>query len=144
MPSELLPTATRTIGPRTFIVTALPTTHGRRLFFRLIKICGPSVTRFLSAMDGVKDVRQMDASVLAAAAEELIRSLDESAFNDFYDTFAQHTQVSTESGGQVPFERVAVNVFSADYGSMIKWLAFCLEHNFASFFSGLVTTGSRV
>lgn len=144
MPSELLPTASRTIGSRTFTVTALPTTHGRRLFFRLVKICGPSVTKFLSSMDGITDVRQVDAKVLAVAAEELIRNLDEPAFNDFYETFAQHTQVSTDQGGQVPLDRVSATVFAADYGTMIKWLTFCLEHNFASFFTGLVATGSRV
>lgn len=143
MASELLPTGSRTIGDRTFVVTALPTTHGRRLFFRLIKICGPSVSKFLASLEGVTDLRKVDASVLASAAEELIRNLDESAFNDFYETFAQHTQVSTDSGGQVPFSKVAVNVFAADYGSMVKWLAFCLEFNFASFFTGLVATGNR-
>lgn len=144
MPSELLPTASRLIGTRTFVVTALPTTHGRRLFFRLVKICGPSVTKFIASMEGVTDVRQMDAAVLATAAEELIRNLDEPAFNDFYETFAQHTQISTDGGGQVPLERVGATAFAADYGTMIKWLAFCLEHNFASFFTGLVATGSRV
>jgi hypothetical protein len=141
--ADLLPVATRTIGSRTFTISALPTVHGRRLFFRLLKICGPSFTKFLAALEDVTDIRKLDATVIATAAEELIRNLDEQAFEDFYATFANHTQVSTESGGLVPFERVAANVFSADYGSMIKWLAFSLEHNFASFFSGLAVTNPR-
>ena len=135
---ELLPTATRTIGARTFIVSALPTVHGRRLFFKLVKIVGPSLTKFIASIEG-EDIAQANARTLAAAAEELIKSLDESTFDDFYDTFASHTQVSTEHG-QVPFARVSATVFSGDYGSMVKWLAFCLEFNYASFFGDLGLT----
>lgn len=142
--SAILATATRTIGDRTFTISALPTLPGRRLFFRLVKICGPSFSKFLAALEGVSDIRKLDAAVLASAAEELIRNLDESAFEDFYNTFATHSQVSTpDGGGMVPFERVAATVFSADYGSMVKWLSFCLEHNYSSFFSGLAATNHR-
>lgn len=142
MATEFLPSTHRTIGARTFIVTALPTAPGRRLFFKLVKICGPAITRFLRSLDGKSaSLEELDVSVLAGAADELIKNLDEVTFEDFYKTFSDSTRVVTPEGGEAPL--ATYNGFSADYGSMVKWMAFCLEVNYASFFGDLGLTALR-
>jgi hypothetical protein len=140
---DLLPTAHRQIGARTFFISALPTVPGRRLFFKLMKICGPACVSFLRSLDGTEKVEELDVAVLADAAEELIRNLSEADFEDFYTTFEGSTQVSTPEGGQVPLSTLKARAFSADYGSMVKWMSFSLEFNFSSFLADLGLTAPR-
>lgn len=140
--TQFFPSDQRTIGSRTFIVTACNTDDGCRLFFKLIKICGPAMSRFLRALDIGDEValEQLSVGVAADALDEVIRGLDEVTFKDFYATFAKNTQLITDEGGQLPLLKVGPAVFSADYGTMVKWMAFAMQVNFSSFLSDLAST----
>jgi hypothetical protein len=134
--TQFFPSDQRTIGSRTFIVTACNTDDGCRLLFSLIKVCGPAVARFLRGLGADEEsLEDMNLSIVADALEELLRTVDKATFDDFYKTFFKNTKQLTDEGGQVPL--VGPTAFAGDYGTMSKWLAFSLEVNFASFLADL-------
>lgn len=141
----------RKIGAFTYHVSPLGTEVGRKLFFKLFKIVGPAGITILRSMAGTGvgtgawDPTQFMAKVgpaLAAdALTELVAGLNAEDFEVFYTEFLKTTFREDESGGgKVPAENIKGLIFQRDYGSMTRWLAFCLTYNFSSFLDGLGIT----
>ena len=136
----------REISGRRFRVTEVGTEEGLRLFFKLTKLIGPSMAELLKQWQGgtLKPVHAMPA------LSEFIAQLQWNDLSEFVNVFAKATvelvQGVDEKTGE-PFERqvpldktIKTTAFAGDYMTLMKWLGFCLEHNFASFFAGMGVT----
>lgn len=136
----MLQSQTRKIGEHTYRVTQLGSEPGQRLYFRLIKLVGPSLAEVLKQWRGEKKVNSGSA---AAALTELMSSLDYSMWREFVDTFAEATDVLSDDGKRSgTLVELGINkpkglAFAGHYGHLMKWLAFSLEVNYASFFDEL-------
>src|SRR4051812_2689427 len=79
-------------------VTQLPLAKSRPLFFKLMKVCGPGVVKFLSALDSKTQLQNVAMPVIADALGELVNSLDYPTFDLFVKEFATGS-VILEPGG---------------------------------------------
>lgn len=136
------PTAFRKIGDKTYTVRALAAKPGRATLVRLIRVLGPTMAAaFASAPEGAKDA---PASGVVDALKEFCARLTEDDLEYFYAVFAECTEVQGPSNpGPVPLTDRSLDAFAADYGSMLEWLAFCVDHNYSSFLGDLKATARR-
>jgi hypothetical protein len=74
---------------------------------------------------------------------ELSERVTEADFEAIVAEFIKYTEVHTPGQTQGPVPLNPVFAFTGDYGSMFKWLALCIEHNYASFLGGLGITSPR-
>lgn len=141
----MLKSETREIGGRKLTVTQLGTGDGLRLFFKLGKLVGPSVGTLLRQWQG----KSVTKEVVGMAITELLAAIEWSDFNEFVQTFAKVTRetvtVTNDRGDSeertVSLDKTIGNIaFAGDYLTLMQWLGFCLEVNFASFFTGLGLT----
>jgi hypothetical protein len=132
----MLKTTETVIDGHRLRVTQLALGQSRPMFFKLTKICGPAVVSFMKALDG-KKLADVALPVMADAIGELIKSLDYETFNAFVQTFARVTETFDEKNVSILLSgSIELDAFGGNYGTLLKWLAFCLEFNFASFLSG--------
>jgi len=136
----MLKSDTREIGGKRYCVTQLAAEPGQRLFFQLAKLIGPSVAALLREWQG----KEVTPDTVAAALSEFVQTLTYAQFRDFVDTFMGSTDVLGEDDKRVKLLSMKALAFAGDYGSLMKWVAFCLEVNYASFFGdmGLTTLPS--
>ena len=146
----MLKSETKEIGGKKYSVTQLSAEPGQRLFFHLVKFVGPGVSTLLREWQGTvtdEGKPQVDAETIAAALSELVQVFTYAHFRDFVDTFMSSTHVigSDKEGNEVrvPLEKTKALAFAGDYGSLVKWLAFCLEVNFGSFFDDMGLTSPQ-
>lgn len=137
-----LPVVSREIAGKMYHVTTLSTEPGRRLWFKLVKLAGPALAAFLrqlgaSDAQGLLKLKTVSPVVAAAALQELVSTLSAEDFDDFYNTFLATTSVEQNDGAKVRLESIKAFAFAGAYGAMVKWLGFCLEVNFGSFFDEL-------
>jgi hypothetical protein len=140
----MLKSQTREIGERTYCVTTLGSEDGQRLFFKLAKLVGPSVAALLrqwAGSIGEDGKPKLDVDTVSAALGEFMTQLSYGDFQDFVQSFAKSTDVVDEKDTRVSLAKLMkLGEFSGDYASFVKWLGFCLEVNFASFFAGMGLT----
>lgn len=132
----MLQTQSRKIGDRTYHVTQLAAEPGQRLFFQLIKLAGPSIAALLREWDA----KEISIDTVGGALTELTSMLTYAQFRDFVDTFTAVTAVEGADGARVPLDKMKTLAFAGDYGGLCRWLGFCLEVNFASFFDDMGLT----
>lgn len=137
----MLKSETREIGGKRYAVTQFGTQEGLQIFFWLGKLVGPSIAALVKQWQG----KSITVNVVSAALTELANGLQYADFNKLVQACAKCTkQVVTNAEGEtvsVPLEKTIDTVaFAGDYLSLMQWLGFCLEVNFASFFVGLGLT----
>lgn len=137
----MLKSETREIGGRKLEVTQLGTGQGLKLFFKLGKLVGPSIATLIRQWQG----KAISKQVVADAMLELVEKLEWSDFQELVNVCAKSTSqvVTNERGETLRIElskTIDTIAFAGDYLSLMKWLAFCLELNFASFFVDLGLT----
>lgn len=121
-------TESRVIGAHSYEVTQMGALQGRKVLTRLLKIVGPAY-----AMVSSKGVE--------AALSEVVTALSEEDTEYFCSAFEPLTSVSI--GDKKPrLSGIADIHFAGDYMSLIKWLVFCFEVNFSSFFRDLKSAGA--
>lgn len=136
-------TETREIGGTTYSVTQLGWDDGQRLFFNLAKLAGPSVAALLREWQGAVGADgkpKLDSETVSAALTEFLQSLSYPMFRDFVDTFVKVTKVHGENDKTAPLADMKAIAFAGDYASLCRWLGFCLEVNYSSFFDGMGLT----
>lgn len=109
----MIESKTKTIGNHDYRVTQLGALKGRKVLTRLFKVIGPVVA---AAVSGGQN--------LAHALD----GVDEDTVEYLCDAFAARTEVDG-----VALDKVFEIHFAGNYAEMVKWLAFCVEFNFASF-----------
>jgi hypothetical protein len=124
------------LSGQTYLITTLGTDVGRKLFFRLMKIAGPSFAELLRSGIVGKPVAQWDVSLLSGAVMELVASLSEQDFELFYEAFLDVTRVTTAEGGEILLKDRRAIAFAGDYGTMTRWMYEHLKLNFSSFLAG--------
>lgn len=136
----MLKSESKEIGGKRYCVTQLAAEPGQRLFFHLVKLVGPSVSALLHEWRG----GEVSTGVVASALSELVSQLEYSKVREFIDTFMTATTViGTDKDGnevRLSLEKQKALAFAGDYGSLVKWLAFCLEVNYGSFFDDMGLT----
>ena len=140
----MLKTETREIGGQRYAVTQFGTAEGLQIFFWLGKLVGPSIAALIKQWQG----KSIQASTIGAALAELSNGLTFGDFDRLVQACARSTRVVvTNDKGEtvnVPLDKTIGTVaFAGDYLSLMKWLGFCLELNFASFFAGLGLTSPQ-
>ena len=139
----MLKSETREIGGKHYCVTQLAAEPGQFLFFQLVKFAGPSVAALLNDWRG--EGATVDAGTVGKALSELTSQLTYETFRKFVDTFIDSTVVIggvDANGNEIrqPLSKSKALAFAGDYGSLVKWLGFCLEVNYASFFADMGLT----
>lgn len=137
----MLKSETREIGGKRYAVTQFGTQEGLQIFFWLGKLAGPSIAALVKQWQ----VKSISQSTVGAALVELANGLQWADFNKLVQACAKCTkQVLVNADGEtlnVPLSNTIDTVaFAGDYLSLVQWLGFCLEVNFASFFVGLGLT----
>lgn len=115
----------KVIGNFEYQVTQLGATEGRKVFTRLAKLLGAGAGS-----------KEPIAGILAALNDEDVGYLCE--------VFAKVTFVKIDEKRSPQLSGIFEEHFAGQYNGMVKWLLFCLELNFASFFQeiGVAMTGS--
>ena len=134
----MLKIANRTINGKRYDIVALAAEPGRRMLIKLFKLIGPTLSQALRGKSSLKELRIVDLSGddLANMVMELSERVSEDDFNTIVETFLGSTQIDGK-----PVEPYLA--FAADYGSLFKWLGFCVEHNYSSFLGDLGITNPR-
>jgi hypothetical protein len=108
------------IGECTYEVDTLPSTLGIRTFEKVGPLC-------LLAVSGG-----------AAAVVQAVGSFDAAKFLEACKAFAEHTTLRKSDGKEPVLSNVFDEHFSGDYLALVEWFAFCVEHNYANFWTGLI------
>jgi hypothetical protein len=117
------------IGPYTYKVTQLDAIQGIEVLTRFINIVGPAL-----ASADEKDAGASVAKALAGLSTKL--TADDVKY--FVGKFSKLTSVSggdLKVGHEPQLDAIFSAHFAGRYLDMFKWLAFCFEVNFRSFFS---------
>jgi hypothetical protein len=147
----MMKTVTRSIGGTSYRVTQFGVGQGLPLLVKLAKLLGPSLAASLKGLGGKslkqgQDVLDLPVGVLGDAVLELAERLQEETVVALVHQLAESTQVSkgSDRGGEkwVPLTDELELHWAGNYLNMLKWLAFGLEVNYASFFGGQGGIGS--
>jgi hypothetical protein len=123
----VISTSERVIGAHNYSVTQLGFKKSREVFARLTKMIGPALAELLSSGDG-----QAKAGAALAA---LCAQVSEPDLEYLCDVFAACTLVKMPDGKQKRLDADAQEIiFGGHIEDCFKWLAFCLEANYAGFF----------
>jgi hypothetical protein len=117
----------KTIGDVTYKVTPLVATKGRKVFLRLLKAVSPAISSF-----GGFNSENIDSVLGAIGAALRQMDVSEEDFEYFIQTFTSTTRLVMPDGREPKLEDVFDTHFAQSYGTMFKWLYFCLEVNFGS------------
>ncbi len=132
-----------TIDGYSLRVTQLALGVSRPMAFKLLKVAGPAIASFVGELDG-KKLADVKPSAMAGAIRELTERLDYATFDLFVKTFAGVTEVLGADGSNTLLSgSIDLDAFDGNYATLCKWLAFCVEKNFASFLSGSGLTALR-
>jgi hypothetical protein len=134
----MLETTTANIGGKTYTIGQLPAGQGRKIYFRIVKLCGPAVIKAVKggnlSLAALKDESAL--ALLADAADELLAQLSEADFELFVRTFAEHTLL----GSTRLLDVIDTLAFAGHPGLLMVWLKECLRFNFSSFLADLGLT----
>ncbi len=123
----MISTSERAIGKHVYLVTQLGFAKSRQVFARLTKMIGPALAELLASGDG-----QAKAGAALAA---LCQQVSESDLEYLCDVFADTTLVKMPDGKKARLDAQAQElIFGGAIADCFKWLAFCLEANYADFF----------
>lgn len=128
----MLEAQTRDIGKHTYTVTPLDAIKGRRAFVRLANAAAPVLSRASSPEDLVGT---------------LLSALSEKDVDHFCDLFGLTSTVTGgDYGERTPLltNNTFMNHFAGNYLDLLEWLAFCVEVNFGSFFTGIGALVDRI
>jgi tail assembly chaperone len=109
----------RQIGEHKYHVILLPTSEATGAAFRLANVAGPAVQAY------------RDGGVVAAG--KFLQELKHDDLVYFTDLFKPRTTIEAK-GKKIGLAAVYEEHFVGDMKSLFKWLAFCVEINFSSFF----------
>ncbi len=128
------PVHERTFRGKTYKVELLNTLDGQDMLVTIAKFGGPGLDAFIL---GGAQIEATPVSVMLGVASELMKGLSKDLLREVVGTFAKCTKVVDEGDASGNDALLSVTIkttaFQGDYGSMVKWLAFCLEVNYASF-----------
>ena len=123
----MIETVERTIGKHGYIVTQLGFKRSRQVFARLTKMVGPALSELLGGGES--------QAKAGAALSALCAQVSEPDLEYLCDTFADCTLVKMPDGGKKRLDADTQEViFGGHIEDCFKWLAFCLEANYAGFF----------
>lgn len=123
----MIQTSEKAIGKHTYFVTQLGFRKSREVFARLTKMLGPALAQLLASGDS-----QAKAGAALAA---LCSQVSEADLEYLCDVFAESTLVKLPDGKKVKLLADAQELlFAGAIEDCFKWLAFCLEANYAGFF----------
>lgn len=123
----MISTSDRQIGQHVYFVTQLGFKKSRQVFARLTKMVGPAVSELLSGGES--------QAKAGAALSALCSQVSEPDLEYLCDTFADCTLVKMPDGSKKRLDSDAQElIFGGHIEDCFKWLAFCLEANYAGFF----------
>ncbi len=122
----MIQTSERAIGKHTYYVTQLGFRKSREVFARLTKIIGPALGSLLAGGD--------NQAKAGAALEALCAQVSESDLEYLCDTFGEWTTVKAGDKKMKLTAEAMELVFAGHIEDCFRWLAFCLEANYAGFF----------
>lgn len=121
----------KTIDGIEYEVTQLGAKEGRALFVRISKMIGPSLASLAKA--DLASLMDSNVAQLAPAIETFVRDVSEEDLDVLCSKFAERS--AYRDGKDWPeLDRNFDDHFAGAYLRMIKWLAFCVEVNYADFF----------
>lgn len=121
----MIPTETKEIDGTTFEVRGLDLRTERAMFVRLVKLLGPAITDFAKTKDQT------------AALAKLLEVVDNEDLDYLILEFGKVSKFQIENGSTVPLMDAA---FKNGISTQMKWLWFCLEHQYASFLGAAGST----
>lgn len=110
----------KTINGCVYVVDTLPSTLGVQTFEKVGPLCLLAVSGGAPAI--VQAVGEFNATKFLAACK----------------AFADHTMLRKEDGKEPELSDVFEDHFAGNYLDMMEWFAFCVEHNYANFWAGLI------
>jgi hypothetical protein len=140
-------TRERTIGEHTYRVTQLGTKRGSAMLVKLVKLLGPGCGSFIGGLGRAPSGNSGEwesalALGLGDALHDLATRLDEAQFAAVCDEFAKQTAVVLSAELEPRLSDIFDDHFAGKYDVMLRWLRFCMEINFSSFFGAGSTTSS--
>lgn len=133
----MIETVPKEIDGTTYHLHTLGARDGRHMLVRLTKVLGPSVGRLAeSTVDPKGQGGKGLAEAVAGAIYELSEHLSEADLDWICEKFGNRTEIDQEGGKRHLLDLELQELhFAGRFGTMIKWLAACLEVNFADFFA---------
>lgn len=141
----MISTSERAIGKYVYFVTQLGFKKSRQVLARLTKMIGPALGELMASVEGKDSFNIGDAGPAIAL---LCAQVSDADLEYLCETFSEGTQVKMPDGKRVPLNTDAQElIFGGHIEECFKWLAFCLEANYAGFFGelkGLVGPSQQV
>lgn len=122
----------KTIGDHVYTVSLLGAKNGTRMITTLIRVLGPSVAGLAAGGKGKDSAVDFGAFAQGLAAAQGLEATVEKVIQDL----AKASRVTLPDGNQPVLWDVYDMHFPGRYGELVGWLAFALEANFGSFFTG--------
>ena len=136
-----LPTRSKKIGDCTYKVTLLSAGEGLPINALLLRVLGPAVATLAGDIPpDFTSIKDLPWQAIARAVNSAIHNLDAQDLRTLVDTFAPKTQVVQPDGKQPFLHDVFDLHFAGRYALMYRWLAFCVQENFADFLDILPLT----
>lgn len=127
------------IGDTEYRVTPLGFLDARRVLVRLCNILGPKLSEMLTGTSG--GVAAFETTAVNALGD-LLRAVSDDDLQFLQESFEKETQIVVDSDrSKVPYLHNAIKAGHFDpqegrFQDFFLWLGFCLQVNFARFFSG--------
>lgn len=125
----MIQTESKEIDGIQFQVGGLDLRTERTMLVKLVKTLGPALAEFMKGGDTKASAPE--------ALRLLVETMDEADVNYLCDTFAKVTKVGmtivTAGGDTTQWVPYTEGAFKNGAASQMKWLWFCLEHQFAGF-----------
>ena len=124
-----------TITGKTYKLTLMPAGESRKLWFRMLKVAGPSMSAFLRGGAG--------GDVAAQAMQELLTNLSEEQFEEFVKTLARFTSLIGADGADYRLDAtLGTTAFKGDTVGLIQWFVASLQFQYSDFLALLGFTSS--
>jgi hypothetical protein len=131
----MLKSETRSIGGNEYTVTQLGAARGREILRRIMKVAGPAMEAAARVVATGESGGK--ATAIVRGLGKVVETLSEEDLSLFCSEFGRASTVRL--GGKSPSVGDVFEVhFAGNYLEMCEWLAFCLEVNYRSFFTGIV------
>ena len=131
----MIETKEREINGHKYAVMQFPAMTGLRYAIKLVKMIGPSLAKTADGAGSLSSLMDKDLSSMSVsgAVESLTERLDDVGTAQFILDLFQ----STHRDGVILNQGNFDSAFSANYGEMLKALAFVLEVNYGGFFGAI-------
>lgn len=118
---------TERIGDYTYRVTQLGARESGRVFFRLCNIFAP----IFDGLD-IKGSKDLEAAALGGISRAL-KTIKAEDFEFLVTAFGKSTEVETSPEVWPRIDKVYEEHFAGRFGDQFRWVAFCINVNYASF-----------